>query len=60
MREIVYSELEFGEILGEGGQGAVYEGQWKSISFWKTGSHSVAIKRVLGKIRDQEVSYYTV
>ena len=55
MREIAYSELEFGETVGKGGQGAVYKGHWKTTSFWKTGSHSVAIKRVLGMIRDEEV-----
>ena len=51
VREIAYSDLEFGDTLGRGGQGAVYEGQWKSKRL------SVAIKRVLGKIRDEEVSY---
>ena len=57
VREIAYSELEFRETVGKGGQGAVYKGRWKTISFSKTGSLSVAIKRVLGQIRDQEVSY---
>ena len=57
VREIAYSEVEFGETLGKGGQGAVYKGQWKTKSFSKTGSLSVAIKRVLGKIRNEEVSY---
>ena len=51
MREIAYSELDFGDPLGVGGQGAVFQGQWKAISL------AVAIKRVTGKIRHEEVSY---
>ena len=51
VREIAYSELEIGDSLGEGGQGAVFQGQWKTRKL------PVAIKRVLGKIRDEEVSF---
>ena len=51
VREIPYSELQFGDIVGVGGQGAVFKGNWKTRSL------SVAIKRVLGKIRHEEVSF---
>ena len=50
-REIAYSELEFGDTLGIGGQGVVFKGQWKTRSL------TVAIKMVMGKIRHEEVSY---
>ena len=53
VREIAYSELEIGDSLGVGGQGAVFQGQWKT----STRKLPVAIKRVLGKIRDEEVSF---
>ena len=54
VREIAYSQLRFGDSLGTGGQGAVFEGKWKARGL------AVAIKRVLGKIRHEEVSYYCV
>ena len=51
MRVIAYCELDFGDSLGVGGQGAVFQGQWKPRSL------AIAIKRVTGKIRHEEVSY---
>ena len=52
VREIAYSELAFGDSLGIGGQGAVFKGEWKARNL------AVAIKRVVGKIRHEEVSYF--
>ena len=48
--EINFSELEFGDELGEGGQGTVYHGTLKPQNM------VVAIKKVSGKIREEEVS----
>ena len=47
--EISFSDLEFGEQLGEGAFGVVYRGHWKSRDM------DVAIKRVPGKINETEV-----
>ena len=51
MSGIAYSELDFGDSLGIGRQGTVFKGQWKTKGL------AVAIKRVLGNITEQEVSY---
>ena len=52
--EISFSDLEFGDQLGEGAFAAVYRGHWKS------GDMDVAIKRVPGKINKTEVEHYTL
>ena len=52
--EISFSDLEFGDELGEGAFGVVYRGHWKSRDL------DVAIKRVPGKINKTEVEHYTV
>ena len=49
--EISFSDLEFGEQLGEGAFGVVYRGHWKSRDM------DVAIKRVHGKINKTEVEH---
>ena len=50
--EISFSDLEFGEQLGEGASSVVYRGHWKSRDV------DVAIKRVPGKINKTEVEHY--
>ena len=50
--EINFSDLEFGEQLGEGAFGVVHRGHWKSRDV------AVAIKRVAGKINKTEVEHY--
>ena len=52
--EISFTDLEFGEQLGEGAVGVVYRGHWKSRDM------DVAIKRVPGKINKTEVEHYVV
>ena len=47
--EINFSDLEFGEQLGEGASGVIYRGHWKSRDM------DVAIKRVSGKLNETEV-----
>ena len=54
LREINFSDLEFGDQLGEGAFGVVYRGRWKSRHM------DVAIKRVPGKINKTEVEHYIV
>ena len=49
MKTIDFSELEFEDLLGRGGQGAVHRGLWKE--------RAVAIKQVIGRIRKEEVMY---
>ena len=49
MPEISFSDLDFGEQLGEGASGVVYRGHWKSRDM------NVAIKRVPGNINKTEV-----
>ena len=49
MRKIQFSDLEFGDALGSGGFGTVYTG------FWKSRNKTVAIKKVAGLIRPEEV-----
>ena len=49
-RTIDFSHLEFEESLGEGGFGTVYKGKWKIKNL------DVAIKKISGTIRDEEVS----
>ena len=51
MAAITFSELEFQNTLGRGAQGTVHKGEWK------TKHQIVAIKQVLGKIKDEEVSW---
>ena len=52
MKTIDFSELEFEDLLGRGGQGAVHRGLWKK--------RAVAIKQVIGRIRKEEVSWFNV
>ena len=52
--EISFSDLEFGDELGEGASGVVYRGHWKSRDM------DVAIKRVPGKINKTEAEDYIV
>ena len=47
--EISFSDLEFGDQVGEGAFGIVYKGHWKSRDM------GVAIKRVPGRINNEEV-----
>ena len=54
LRKINFSDLEFGDQLGEGAFGVVYSGRWKSRDM------DVAIKRVPGKINITEVKHYMV
>ena len=49
--EINYYDLEFGEVVGEGGFSTVYKGHWLSRD------KDVAIKRVPGKLHKGEVRY---
>ena len=49
--EINYSDLEFGDVVGEGGFSTVYKGHWHSRNM------DVAIKRLPGKLRKGEVRY---
>ena len=48
--QILFTDLEFGDELGEGAFGSVYKGHWKSQNM------DVAIKRIPGKINREEVS----
>ena len=51
---ISLSDLEFGEILGEGGQGVVHKGRWISKDV------DVAIKKITGRVNEREVSLTAV
>ena len=51
---ISLSDLEFGEILGEGGQGVVHKGRWISKEM------DVAIKKITGRVNEREVSITAV
>ena len=47
--EISFTDLVFGDQVGEGAFGVVYKGHWKSRDI------NVAIKRVPGRINKEEV-----
>ena len=49
--QINYSDLEFGDAVGEGGFSIVYKGHWQSRNM------DVAIKRMPGKLHKGEVRY---
>ena len=51
---ISLSDLEFGEILGGGGQGVVHKGRWISKGV------DVAIKKITGRVNEREVSLAVV
>ena len=51
---ISLSDLEFEEILGEGGQGVVQRGRWISKGI------DVAIKKITGRVNEREVSLTVV
>ena len=54
MPKIEFSDLNFGEELGSGASGTVYQGWWLSRNT------KVAIKRVVGRINRKEVSTIVV
>ena len=51
LKEIDFTDLEFGDELETGAGTAVYKGQWISKNL------VVAIKQVTGKIKEEEVSF---